>query len=111
MKIGRGVVISGWREPPRAPEPLQHGERRIVVRRAGGTLPLVMLAFRAPRATDPMSPALTALGVTLAGTSGVLDLDGSRSVRADPELLGQLRVAEGVRAVHVTMGTRPWATP
>jgi len=57
-------------EPPRAPEPLQHGERRIVVRRAGGTLPLVMLAFRAPRATDPMAPALTALGVTLAGTSG-----------------------------------------
>lgn len=57
-------------EPPRAPEPAQHGERRIVVRRAGGTLPLVMLAFRAPRATDPMAPALTALGVTLAGTSG-----------------------------------------
>ena len=57
-------------EPPRAPEPLQHGERRIVVRRAGGTLPLVMLAYRAPRATDPMAPALTALGVTLAGTSG-----------------------------------------
>lgn len=57
-------------EPPRAPEPLQYGERRIVVRRAGGTLPVVMLAFRAPRATDPMAPALTALGVTLAGTSG-----------------------------------------
>src|SRR5437868_2287588 len=57
-------------EPPRAPEPPQHGERRTVVRRAGGTLPLVMMAFRAPRATDPMAPALSALAVTLAGTSG-----------------------------------------
>lgn len=56
--------------PPKAPEPAQHGERRIVVRRAGGTLPLVMIAFRAPRATDPMAPALTALAVALAGTSG-----------------------------------------
>jgi zinc protease len=60
----------GLGEPPRAPEPPQHGERRIVVRRAGGTLPLVMLAFRVPRATDPIAPALSALAVTLAGTSG-----------------------------------------
>ena len=57
-------------EPPRAPEPAQHGERRIVVHRAGGSLPLVMLAFRAPRATDPMAPALTALGITLAAGGG-----------------------------------------
>ena len=40
-------------EPPKSPEPEQHGERRTVVHRAGGTLPIVMLAFRAPRATDP----------------------------------------------------------
>src|SRR5437867_785653 len=45
-------------QPPRAPEPPQRGERRIVVHRAGGTLPLVMMAFRAPRATDPRAPAL-----------------------------------------------------
>ena len=41
-----------------------------MVRRAGGTLPLVMIAFRAPRATDALAPALTALAVALAGTSG-----------------------------------------
>ncbi|HUQ42758.1 MAG TPA: pitrilysin family protein [Candidatus Limnocylindrales bacterium] len=57
-------------EPPRAPEPGQHGERRILVHRAGGSLPLVMIAFRAPRATDPMAPALTALAITLAAGGG-----------------------------------------
>jgi len=68
-------------EPPRAPEPPQHGERRIVVHRAGGTLPLVMLAFKAPRATDPMAPALAALAVALAGTSGGSDGASGRSSR------------------------------
>lgn len=48
-------------EPPRAPEPPQHGERRIVVRRAGGALPMVQLAFKSVRATDPAAPALTML--------------------------------------------------
>ncbi len=68
-------------EPPRAPEPAQHGERRIVVHRAGGALPIVMLAFRAPRATDPRAPALTALSVALAGTSGGSDGASGRSSR------------------------------
>ncbi len=68
-------------EPPKAPEPAQHGERRIVVRRAGGTLPIVMLAFRAPRATDPRAPALSALAVALAGTSGGSDGASGRSSR------------------------------
>jgi len=68
-------------EPPRAPEPPQHGERRIVVRRAGGTLPLVMMAFRAPRATEPTAPALTALAVALSGTSGGSDGASGRSSR------------------------------
>ncbi len=68
-------------EPPKAPEPAQHGERRIVVRRAGGTLPIVMLAFRAPRATDPRAPALSALAVALAGTTGGSDGASGRSSR------------------------------
>jgi len=68
-------------EPPKAPEPTQHGERRIVVRRAGGTLPIVMLAFRAPRATDPRAPALSALAVALAGTTGGSDGASGRSSR------------------------------
>jgi zinc protease len=68
-------------EPPKAPEPPQRGERRIVVRRAGGTLPLVMMAYRAPRATDPTAPALTALAVALSGTSGGSDGASGRSSR------------------------------
>ena len=54
----------------RAPEPPQHGEKRVVVRRAGGALPLVQLAFKTPRATDPSTPALHELAVALAGSSG-----------------------------------------
>jgi len=68
-------------EPPKAPEPSQHGERRIVVRRAGGSLPIVMLAFRAPRASDPRAPALAALSVALAGTTGGGDGASGRSSR------------------------------
>jgi zinc protease len=68
-------------EPPKAPEPPQHGERRIVVRRAGGSLPIVMIAFRVPRATDPTAPALAALAVTLSGTSGGSDGATGRSSR------------------------------
>jgi zinc protease len=68
-------------EPPKAPEPVQHGERRIVVRRAGGTLPIVMMAFRAPRATDPRAAALSALAVALAGTSTGSDGASGRSSR------------------------------
>jgi zinc protease len=60
---------------------VQHGERRIVVHRAGGSLPIVMLAFRSPRATDPRAPALTALSVALAGTSGGSDGASGRSSR------------------------------
>lgn len=68
-------------EPPKAPEPAQHGERRMVVHRAGGALPIVMLAYRTPRATDPTAPALTALAVALAGTSAGSDGASGRSSR------------------------------
>src|SRR5690606_1892475 len=44
-----------------------------------------------------------------AGAAGSLDLNGSSAVRVDPDLVGGLRALEGVRAVHVAMGTRPWA--
>lgn len=66
-----GRLDAGEPAPPvRAPEPPQKGERRIVVRRAGGAVPLVQIAFKATRATDPLTPALQALGVALAGASG-----------------------------------------
>lgn len=54
----------------RAPEPEQHGERRVVVRRAGGAVPLVQLAFKSVRAADPTAASRSALAVALAGTSG-----------------------------------------
>src|SRR5258706_14547697 len=68
-------------EPPKAPEPEQHGERRVTVHRAGGTLPIVMLAFRAPRATDPRAAAMSAPAVALAGTSTGSDGASGRSSR------------------------------
>ena len=40
-----------------------------------------MLAFRSPRATDPLAPALSALSVALAGTSGGSDGASGRSSR------------------------------
>ncbi len=57
-------------------------------------------------------PGATPLRLDLllpAGAAGSLDINGSQSVRVDPDLLGQLRVEPGVRAVHVAMGSRPWA--
>ena len=55
---------------PRAPEPPQMGEKRLVVRRAGGALPLVQVAFKSVAAADPHAPALSALAVALAGVAG-----------------------------------------
>jgi zinc protease len=54
----------------RAPEPPQHGEKRLVVHRAGGAVPLVQIAFKSVRASEPRMPALQALAVALAGASG-----------------------------------------
>ena len=68
-------------EPPRAPEPPQMGEKRVVVRRAGGALPIVQLAFRSIAATDPSAASLTALSVALAGAGGGGDAASGRSSR------------------------------
>jgi len=44
-----------------------------------------------------------------AGSAGSLDLDGGHAVRVDPDLVDRLRGEDGVRVVHVAMGSRPWA--
>jgi zinc protease len=67
--------------PPRAPEPRQMGEKRVVVRRAGGAVPMVQLAFRSPRATDPIAAALAGLTVALTGAGGAGDAASGRSSR------------------------------
>ena len=64
--IDAGVSIV----PPLSPEPPQLGEKRVLVRRAGGALAIVQLAFHSVAAADPRAAALTALAVALAGSSG-----------------------------------------
>ena len=56
--------------PPLAPEPPQMGEKRLVVHRAGGALPIVQIGFHTAAANDPRAAALQALGVALAGGGG-----------------------------------------
>jgi len=69
-------------EPAKAPEPPQYGEKRVIVRRAGGALPIIQIAFHSPRATDPRAPALSALSVALAGaTAGGGESASGRSSR------------------------------
>lgn len=56
--------------PPLAPEPPQMGEKRLVVHRAGGALPIVQLGFHTLAASDPRAAALQTLAVALAGGGG-----------------------------------------
>jgi zinc protease len=64
--VGRAELVA----PPLAPEPPQMGEKRLVVHRAGGALPIVQLGFHAAAGSDPRAAALQALAVALAGGGG-----------------------------------------
>lgn len=55
---------------PLAPEPPQMGEKRLVVHRAGGALPIVQLGFHTVAGADPRAAAVQAVAVALAGGSG-----------------------------------------
>ena len=69
-------------EPPKAPEPPQYGEKRVIVRRAGGALPIIQIGHKAPRASDPRAAALSALAVALGGaTAGGGEAASGRSSR------------------------------
>lgn len=48
------------------------------------------------------------LDLLRAGAAGMLDLNGSQSVRVDADLVGTLRAQPGVRAVKLTLA-KPWA--
>ena len=54
-------------------------------------------------------PGKTPIRVDLikAGAAGMLDLNGSHSVRVDAELVGVLKAVPGVKAVKLALG-RPW---
>jgi zinc protease len=87
-------------EPPFAPEPPQMGERRLVVHRAGGALPIVQLGFHTAPASDPRAPALQALGVALAGGGGG-DAASGRSSRlyrglVEPQLATEVDASYGL---------------
>ena len=58
--------------PPqvRSVEPPQEGERRVTVRRPGGAVPLLQMAFHAPAAKDPEFFALLMLDGVLSGFKG-----------------------------------------
>ncbi|MEP7003785.1 MAG: pitrilysin family protein [Chloroflexota bacterium] len=64
--LGQEPVVA----PPLAPEPPQMGEKRLVVHRAGGALPIVQVGFHTVAAADPRAAALSAVAVALAGGGG-----------------------------------------
>ncbi len=95
--------------PVRSVEPPQEGERRIVLRRPGGAVPIVQLGFHAPAATDPdFFPLLLVDGV-LSGFKGPGvfggDATGGRSSRLYRALVEQQL------AVEAGSGVRPSLDP
>jgi DNA polymerase-3 subunit alpha len=57
-------------------------------------------------------PGSTSLRLDLllpGGVAGMLEINGSQSVRVDADLVGTLRDLPGVRTVKMAMGQRPWA--
>jgi zinc protease len=76
-------IPSGPPPPPvRTVEPPQEGERRVTVRRPGGAVPQLQMAFHAPAAADPaFFPALLLDGV-LSGFKGPGVFGESMGVRS-----------------------------
>ncbi|HEV8354487.1 MAG TPA: pitrilysin family protein [bacterium] len=71
-----GALPSGTVPPgPRAFEPGQEGERRVVLQRPGGATGHVYLAYHAPSATHPDLPALLVLDGVLSGFTGIVPFD------------------------------------
>jgi zinc protease len=64
--LGQEPVVA----PPLAPEPPQMGEKRLIVHRAGGALPIVQAGFHTVAASDPRAASRNALAVALAGGGG-----------------------------------------
>ncbi|MCS7171876.1 MAG: insulinase family protein [Armatimonadetes bacterium] len=63
-----GGLEPGERPPEvRIEEPPQEGERRVVVERPGGAVPLVQMAYRIPAATHPDTVPLLVLDAVLSG--------------------------------------------
>jgi zinc protease len=68
--------------PVRARDPLQEGERRLVLRRPGGATAYVHLAYHVPEAAHPDHAALLVLDGVLSGFKSVVPFDGPGGVRS-----------------------------
>jgi zinc protease len=94
-------------EPPKAPEPEQHGERRVTVHRAGGTLPIVMLALAVALAgtstgSDGASGRSSRLHRALVETGLAADVDASFQLMKDPYLfLADATLRPGIKHADV----------
>lgn len=92
----------------RAEEPEQEGERRVVLRRAGGATALLQMAFHVPRAGHPDLPALLVLDGLLSGFKGVVPFDGATGGRSS-RLYRAL--VDGGLATEVGSGLTPSIDP
>jgi len=82
-----GDAMGGLPAGPRVPEvrtgePIQEGERRVVLRRPGGGAAYVGMAFHVPAASHADMPALMVLDGVLAGFSGPVPFDGGSGGRS-----------------------------
>ena len=76
-------IPPGTMPPPvRARDPLQEGERRLVLRRPGGATAYVHLAYHVPEAVHPDHAALLVLDGVLSGFKSVVPFDGPGGVRS-----------------------------
>jgi zinc protease len=65
------AIPAGPAPPPvRSVEPAQEGERRIILRRPGGAVPQLQMAFHAPAASDPEFFPVLLLDGVLSGFKG-----------------------------------------
>jgi len=68
--------------PVRARDPLQEGERRLVLRRPGGATAYVHLAYHVPEAAHPDHAPLLVLDGVLSGFKSVVPFEGAGGVRS-----------------------------
>ncbi|MCL6552422.1 MAG: insulinase family protein [Firmicutes bacterium] len=104
-----GGLPAGPPPPPvRAAEPVQEGERRVVLRRPGGATAYVQLAFHVPAATHPDLPALLVLDGLLSGFKSAVPFDGNAGGRSSR--LYRALVDRGL-ATEVSSGLVPSIDP
>jgi len=104
-----GGLPAGPLPPPvRVAEPVQEGERRVVLRRPGGATAYVQLAFHVPAATHPDLPALLVLDGILSGFKSAVPFDGNAGGRSSR--LYRALVDRGL-ATEVSSGLVPSIDP